>query len=171
MIEESNSKKKKLSYIIIILISIISIGTITTYTYFTNSLNSALKRSLETFNLVSVSSTPLTEGVELNITYILQNPTAFPITIKTIAISFAIDNIDIGGKNIDDVNNTVSARESSYFYFFRHVTDETVLRSFQNVTYKLSVAEGSWISGSTKFLLLQAHATKSIASSEIINNT
>lgn len=154
--------------ITVILITII--GTFSTYTYFTNSLNSALKKSLETFNLTSVSGTPITEGVELNITYILQNPTEFPVIVETIIISFAIDNIDIGGVNIAP-NKTVSASESSYFYFIRFVTDETVLNSLQNETYKLSVTEGSWISGSTGFLLFQVHATKSIASSEIIHNT
>jgi LEA14-like dessication related protein len=168
MIEENNNKKKKLRYLIIILV-LIGIVTISTYTYFTNSLNSALKRALKTFELASINSTPLTEGVELNIAFILQNPTAYSITIDTIAISFEIDNIDIGGKDINP-NSTISARGSSYFYFIRHVTDGTVLKSLENETYKFSVTEGSWISGSTKFLIIQTHATKSIVGSEIIQN-
>ncbi len=170
MIEEGSSRRKKLKYILIIAILIIIIGIFSVYTHFNNSLNSALKRSLETFNLISVSSTPITDGVELNITYILRNPTEFPIIVETIIISFAVDDVDIGGINISP-NKTILASESSYLHFFPSVKDTRALNSLKNDSFKLSITEGSSMSGSTAYLFFHAHSTKSIVYSEIIHNS
>ena len=169
MIQEGDDGRKKLKYAVIAAILIIVIGIFSVYTYFNNSLNSALKRSLETFDLISVSSTPITDGVELNITYILRNPTEFPIILETIITSFTIDDIDIGGINISP-NKTIPASESSYFHFFPIVKDARVLNSLENETFKLSITEGSSMSGSTAYLFFHAHSTKSIVYSEIIHN-
>lgn len=169
--EKKNEKRKKLRYIAIAVILIVTIVSISIYTYVSNSVNSALMVSLETFSFESANVTPMVEGVELNITFILTNPTEFSIIVNTISIAFSIDNVDIGGVSINP-NETVLAGKHNYFYFYNHVEkeEEDVLNSLQNETYKLSVTGGSWIRGSASFLFFQTHVAKSIAFSAIIQN-
>ena len=169
MREEKNERRRKLWHtgIVITLISIIIFALI--YTYMSNSVNSALMTSLETFGLESTISTPTLEGAELSITFILTNPTEFPIMINAIKAYFSIDNIDIGGLIISP-NETVLAGKHNYFYFYHRVTNPTVLNSLQNATYKLSVTAGSYIRGSASYFFFQTQVTKSIVFSEIVYN-
>lgn len=167
--EKKNEKGKKLRIIAIAIILIVTVVSISIYTYVSNSVNSALMASLETFSFESAISTPTEEGAELNITFILTNPTEFSMVIDTIIISFSIDNIDIGGVNINP-NETVLAGKHNYFYFYNRVTKENVLNSLQNETYKLSVNEGSWIRGSASFLFFQTHIAEPITFSAIVQN-
>ncbi len=169
MREEKNERRRKLWHtgIVITLISIIIFAFI--YTYMSNSVNSALMTSLETFGLESTISTPTLEGAALNITFILTNPTEFPIMINAIKAYFSIDNIDIGGVTINP-NETVLAGKHNYFYFYHRVTNPTVLNSLQNATYKLSVTAGSYIRGSASYFFFQTQVTKSIVFSEIVYN-
>ena len=167
--EKENEKGKKLRYTAIAVILIAILAFLSIYTYVSNSVNSALTASLETFSFESAIATPTVEGAELNITFILTNPTEFPIIIDTIIISFSIDNVDISGVNINP-NETVLAGKHNYFYFYNRVIKENVLNSLQNETYKLSVTEGSWIRGSASYLFFQTHITKPIAFSTIVRN-
>jgi len=167
--EKENEKGKKLRYTAIAIILIAILAFISIYTYVSNSINSALTASLETFSFESAIATPTVEGAELNITFILTNPTDFPIIIDTIIISFSIDNVDIGGVSINP-NGTVLAGKHNYFYFYNRVIKENVLNSLQNETYKLSVTEGSWIRGSASYLFFQTHITKPIAFSTMVQN-
>jgi|GEM_PF-4032537 len=167
--EKENEKGKKLRYTAIAIILIAILAFISIYTYVSNSINSALTASLETFSFESAIATPTVEGAELNITFILTNPTDFPIIIDTIIISFSIDNVDIGGVSINP-NETVLAGKHNYFYFYNRVIKENVLNSLQNETYKLSVTEGSWIRGSASYLFFQTHITKPIAFSTMVQN-
>ena len=167
--EKGNEKGKKLRYTAIAVILIAILTFISIYTYMSNSVNSALTASLETFSFESAIATPTVEGAELNITFILTNPTEFPIIIDTIIISFSIDNVDIGGVSINP-NETVLAGKHNYFYFYNRVIKENVLNSLQNETYKLSVTEGSWIRGSASHLFFQTYVDKPIAFSTIVRN-
>ncbi|MCK4435305.1 hypothetical protein KAU87_00680 [Candidatus Bathyarchaeota archaeon] len=167
--EKENEKGKKLRYTAIAVILIAILAFLSIYTYVSNSVSSALTASLETFSFESAIATPTVEGAELNITFILTNPTEFPIIIDTIIISFSIDNVDIRGVNINP-NETVLAGKHNYFYFYNRVIKENVLNSLQNETYKLSVTEGSWIRGSASYLFFQTHITKPIAFSTIVRN-
>jgi len=168
--EKENEKGKKLRYTAIAIILIAILTFISIYTYVSNSINSALTASLETFSFESAIATPTVEGAELNITFILTNPTEFPIIIDTIIISFSIDNVDIGGPPSINPNETVLAGKHNYFFFYNRVIKENVLNSLQNETYKLSVTEGSWIRGSASYLFFQTHITKPIAFSTIVQN-
>ena len=169
--EKENEKGKKLRYTAIAIILIAILAFISIYTYVSNSINSALTASLETFSFESAIATPTVEGAELNITFILTNPTEFPIIIDMIIISFSINNVDIGGVSIMDAyNETVLAGKHNYFYFYNRVIKENVLNSLQNETYTLSVTEGSWIRGSASYLFFQTHITKPIAFSTIVRN-
>ena len=167
--EKGNEKGKKLRYTAIAVILIAILTFISIYTYMSNSVNSALTASLETFSFESAIATPTVEGAELNITFILTNPTEFPIVINTIIISFSIDNVDIGGVSINP-NETVLAGKHNYFYFYNRVIKENVLNSLQNETYKLSVTEGSWIRGYASHLFFQTYVDKPIAFSTIVRN-
>jgi len=167
--EKGNKKGKKLRYTAIAVILIAILTFISIYTYMSNSVNSALTASLETFSFESAIATPTVEGAELNITFILTNPTEFPIIIDTIIISFSIDNVDIGGVSINP-NETVLAGKHNYFYFYNRVIKENVLNSLQNETYKLRVTEGSWIRGYASHLFFQTYVDKPIAFSTIVRN-
>lgn len=169
MRKEKNERRRKLGYIAIAAILLAIIIFISIYTYMSNSINSSTKASLETFQLTSASSIPTVEGAELNITFNLRNPTHFPIVIETISITFSIDDIDIRGVSID-LNETIAAGESRYFYFYPPVTNEHVLNSLQNETYKLRVTEGSWIGASASFLFFQAYVAQPITLSALIQN-
>jgi len=168
--EKENEKGKKLRYTAIAIILIAILAFISIYTYVSNSVSSALTASLETFSFESAIATPTVEGAELNITFILMNPTEFPVVIDTIIISFSIDNVDIGGVSIKNPNETVLAGKHNYFYFINRVVKESVLNSLQNETYKLSVTKGSWIRGSASYLFFQTYVDKQIAFSTIVQN-
>jgi len=164
--KEKTGRRKKLLRIAMVLALVIVLAVAAIYIYLNNTLTAALMQSLRTFKMVSVTySSVEADSVELNITFILENPTDFSITVEAIIIFFSVDERDIGGVTVSPTQN-LPARENTSFYFIRYVTDEDVLDSIRNQTYKLSV-EGK-IVGYTRYLFVYKRMDRRLAFAETV---
>lgn len=150
--------------IVLALVTIIAVAAV--YTYLNNTLAGALMQSLGTFRVVSVtypSASP--DSVTLNITFMLRNPTDFPITLERIIVSFSVDDRDIGFLDLFPAQY-LPAEEKTFFHFIRSVKNENVLRSFEKPTYILWV-EGK-IVGSLNYLFVDTSSTRRLAFSQTV---
>ncbi len=153
-----------------IIIAVIVFAVI--HTFLSNAVTSALKRSLGTLSLLSVTypaanlSSP-EPFVEINITFTLTNPTDYSVTVETISITFSVDRQDIGGINDDLLlDEEVQAGESAVFFFVQTVKEDNVLQSLMNPTFTLS-GDGV-VKGSTHFFYFRTSSTRIVAFSKTV---
>lgn len=162
--KEKTGRRKKLLRVAIVLALVFVLAVAAIYIHLNNIITAALTQSLRTFKIASVTYPSVQlNPVEVNITFILKNPTDFSITVETIIISFSIDDRDIGGVTVYPTQN-LPAGENTYFYFIHTVTNEDVLNSVRNSTYKLSV--NGRIGGSARYLFVQAHVGRRVVFSQ-----
>jgi len=164
--EKKADRRKKLSRIMVVLALIIIIAVAAIYTHLNNTFTVALMESLSTFEVTEVEYPSIQpDSIQLNITFILKNPTDFPISIETIIISLNINEKYIIGVNLP-LNENLSAGEAIFFYSIRDVTGNDVLSSIRSQTYTLRV-EGE-IVGSISYLFVQTHVRKGLAFSKVV---
>ena len=160
MREETNRRKLKRIFLVTGLALFILIAV--NYLHLNNTLGTALRQTLRTFDMVEVTyPSTSTEIVYLNITFIINNPTDFPMTIESINIRFEVGSIEIGGMNIAP-SQDIPAGEYTHFQFTYAVSNADVLITLQKESYGLRM-DGS-ISGSTRFLFVQTSATRTYGS-------
>lgn len=165
--QEADGRRKKLTWVILTLTLIIVVALAALYVNFSNVLNNALQRSLSRFSMDSVAYPMVNlDAVDINITFILENPSDLTITVEVILLSFWVDDEDIGTVSVMP-HQEAPPGEASYFYFVRHVTDITVLESFQNPNYELRI-EGR-ISGSARYFFIEATLEKSVDSIQTVS--
>jgi hypothetical protein len=164
------NRRKRLWRLLIASIIIAVIAFAALHTFLSNAVASALKRSLGTLSLQSVTYPAINLSspepfVQVNITFTLTNPTVYPVTIEAISLAFSIDQQDIGGLNVPLVED-VQAGESTVFFFVQTVDDDNVLQSLMNPTFSLS-GEGL-ATGSAHFLYFQTSTTRTLAFSKTV---
>lgn len=152
----------------LIIIAVIVFAAV--HTFLSNAVVSALKRSLGTLSLLSVTypaanlSSP-DPFVQLNITFTLTNPTDYHVTVEAISIAFSVDRQDIGGINVP-LDEEVQAGESSIFFFVQTVNEDNVLQSLMNPTFTLS---GAGIAkGSAHYLYFRTSSTRTLGFSKTV---
>ncbi|MCW4051673.1 MAG: hypothetical protein NWE78_00510 [Candidatus Bathyarchaeota archaeon] len=165
--EEGKKRKNKLIRIAIVLIIATILIAAAIQVYMGNILTASLIRSLETFELDSVSYPSVQpDEVELNVTFTLENSGTFRIVVERIDISFFVENNDIGGIRVDATqeilpNNTV-------VYFAIHfVTDEKILNILRTNSYNLKMS--GTITGYSNFLFIQSRQRKLVNAFENVN--
>ena len=159
--EEEKTRRRKLVRIILALIIVIALITVTLQIYLGNALNASLIRSLNTFELSSVTYPSIQPSeVELNITFLMRNPTDFTMSVESIDISFSVNNIDIGGINVDTTQKLLPG-DSTFFYALHNVNDANVLNSLRDETYSLKVA--GTISGHSSYLFFNSHQRRQVS--------
>lgn len=142
MREERTSRRKKLLIVAIVAALAIVLGVAFVRTYLNNTLTTALKRSLGTLKMSSVEY----YGGELNITFVLENPTDFSITVEAISVSFYVNEKPVGVVSAP-LGDDLAAGESTFFSFSSPQWQS--MNIAQNQTYRLRV-EGM-ISGSARY--------------------
>jgi len=153
--------RKKWTYVLIALTLAAILAGAVIYVNLSNTLTAALIKASSTFRRFSVTYPSVEpDSVDINITFSLNNPTDFAVTVESIFVSFSIDDKDIGEVAVFPSQN-VPAGESSFFYFIRHVTDENVLKSLRNQTYRLS-ATGK-LGVSANYFFIQSRWDRNIA--------
>lgn len=163
--ERTSRRRRTLIRIGLLSIPIAILVAAATYLYLNNALTDALFQSLGTFQIASVTyPTVEPDRVDLNITFRIENPTEYSITIERIRISFAIDNKDIGGINVSP-NQTLGAGENTAIYFIHSVREDRVLNSVRSQTYILTVT--GRIRGSARYSFLQTYVGRPLDSSSI----
>ena len=152
----------------LIIIAVIVFAVV--HTFLSNAVASALKRSLGTLSLLSVTyptanlSSP-EPFVQINITFTLTNPTDYPVTVEAIWIDFSIDRQDIGGIDVP-LDEEVQAGESTVFFFVQTVDEDNVLQSLMNPTFTLS-GEGI-AKGSARYFYFQTSSTRTLGFSKTV---
>ena len=167
--DENHRPRKKLVWTAaaIILISLIAFAVV--YVNISNTLNSALFRLLSTFDLERVTYPSVTaNAIDVNITFLIRNPTSYTARINTITLSFWVNDIDIESIDVDPEQD-LPPGEEGFFYFFPHVTDDRVLTSFNNRTYQLTV-KGT-IRASTGYFAFGASRNRDIDALKQVNGT
>lgn len=165
--ETRGGKRKKLAWATAAVAIMVIIAFAVVYVNLNSALNSALFQSLNTFDLVSVAYPSVSpDTVDLNITFSLENPTSYTTKVSAIMLSFRVDEKDIGSVNFEP-NQDLPPGEENFFYFFRHVTDENILMSFNNQTYNL-VIKGK-ISASVSHFFVGASRSRDIDSIREVN--
>ncbi|MCK4477557.1 hypothetical protein KAU88_03390 [Candidatus Bathyarchaeota archaeon] len=159
-------RRKKLLRVLVVLALIIVIVIAAIYNYLNNTYTVALMESLSTFEVTRVEYPSIQpDSIQLNITFILKNPTDFPISIEEIIISLYIDEKYIIGVSLP-LNENLPAGEDTFFYSIHDVTGNDVLSSIRSQTYTLRV-EGE-IVGSISYLFVQARVHKGLAFSKVV---
>jgi hypothetical protein len=147
-------KRKNLVWTMVALTLVGIIALAIVYVNVTNALNSALRNSLHTFALASVAYVLANDGtVDMNISLSLENPSAYVLKAKAIALSFWVGEEYIGSLTVTP-DQDLSSGEKANFYFVRHVTDEEVLTTLHRQTYDL-VLKGK-IGASASYLFVEA---------------
>jgi len=152
-----------------IIIAVIVFAVI--HTFLSNAVTSALKRSLGTLSLLSVTypvanlSSP-EPFVEINITFTLTNPTDYSVTVETISITFSVDRQEIGRTYDLPLDEEVQAGESAVFFFVQTVKEDNVLQSLMNPTFTLS-GDGT-AEGSTHYFYFRTSSTRIVAFSKTV---
>lgn len=166
MREKKADRRKKLLRIMVVLALIIIIAVAAIYTHLNNTFTVALMESLSTLEVTRVEYPSIQpDSIQLNITFILKNPTDFPISIEEIIISLYINEKYIIGVNLP-LNENLPAGEDIFFYSIRDVTGNDVLSSIRSQTYTLKV-EGE-IVGSISYFFVQTHVHKGLAFSKVV---
>jgi hypothetical protein len=160
-LRREKTRKKKWTYTLIALTLAAILAGAIIYVNLSNTLTAALIKASSTFRRFSVTY-PSVEpnSVDINITFILNNPTDFAVTVESIFVSFSIDNNDIGEVVVFPSQN-IPAGEHSFFYFIRHVTNENVLKSLRNQTYGLKVTGKLGLSAN--YFFIQSRWDRNIA--------
>lgn len=154
------SKRRRLVWAILVPTIMVITVLAVFYVNLNSALNSALSQSLNTFDLVRVEYPSVSpDVVDVNITFSMENPTNYTVEVNAIVLSFWIDDKDIGTVNIEP-NQDFPPGEESFFYFFRHVTDEDVLTSISTQTYELTIR--GKISASAGDFVVSASRSKDI---------
>ncbi len=169
MKKRKSDRRRTLRYVILVLALAAILAVAAIYINFNSTLVAALGNSLNTFRLTEVTyPTVEPDSIDLNISFILRNPSDFAVTVESIIIYFSVDDRDIGGVSISP-GQDIPAGESSFFYFIRHVTDDPVLNSVRNQTYRLGV-EGR-IDVSARFFFVQSVRDRRLVFSERVTGT
>ena len=158
--ERTGGKRKKLVWtmVALALVTIIALGII--YVNVSNALNSALRSSLNTFALGSVTYASAIDGtVDMNVSLSLENPTTYALKVRAIALSFWVGGKYIGSLTVMP-DQDLPLREKVSFHFVRHLTDEEVISTLRKQTYEL-VLDGK-ISASASYLFVEASWDRAI---------
>jgi hypothetical protein len=166
--EEKGKRKRRLVWAAVAVALLIIAAFAVGYVNLTNALSSALSQSLNTFDLNSVVY-PLAgpDWIDLNITFLMRNPTSYPVKLNAITLSFRVDGRDIVGVPPIEPNQELSPGESYPYSFLRNVTDAHILSSLNSETYTLTI-KGK-ISASVSYLLFSASRSRDIDSARIVN--
>ncbi|HUV98507.1 MAG TPA: hypothetical protein VMW14_03290 [Candidatus Paceibacterota bacterium] len=161
--EKTGGKRKKLVWTMVALALVVIIALAIVYVNVTNALNSALRSSLHTFALASVTYASAIDGaVDINVSLSLENPTAYALKVDAIELSFWVDGKYIGRLPAGvELDRDLPTGEKVYFQFIRqHITDEAVVDTLHKQTYKF-ILEGE-ISASASYLFVEAHWDRTI---------
>ncbi len=160
MIEEKKLRRKRLIRIAAIVIIATLLATAAIQVYMNNVLVASLIRSLETFELDSVSY-PLVEPdeVELNITFTLENSGGFRLVVERIDIRFFVENNDIGGVAVD-VGEEILPGATAVYYAVSPVDDDQILTILRSSSYDLKVS--GTITGYSDFLFVESRVRKQV---------
>ena len=160
-LKEEKTRRKKLVRIILALIIVIALIIVALQIYLGNTLNASLIRTLDTFELMSVTYPSVQPSeIELNLTFFMRNPTEIPMSVESIDISFSVNTLDIGGINVDTAQSLLPG-DSTFFYALHYVNDANVLNSLRDETYSLKVA--GTISGQSSYLFLNSHKQRQVS--------
>ena len=168
MFDDEKGKRKRRRVWAAVAVALLVIAACTVvYVNLTNALSSALSQSLNTFALDSVVySSAGSDWIDLNITFLMRNPTGYPVTVNAITLSFWVDDRDIVGVPPIEPNQELAPGESYPYSFLRNVTDAQILSSLNRERYTLTI-KGK-IRASVSYLLFSASRSRDIDSAPIV---
>ncbi len=156
----ASGKRKQLFYALLILALITVIALAAVYVNFSSALHAALNQSLNTFRVDRVEYPAVgPDAVDVNMTFVVENPSNLAVTVDAITLSFWIDDIDIGTVAVTSPQEMLPG-EASYFQLVRNVKDPTVLERLQNPTYELRMV--GQVRGSARHFFVEATVEKTI---------
>lgn len=170
LLRSRTPRRKRMWRLLFASIIIVVIVFAVIHTFLSNAVTSALKRSLGTLSLLSVTypvanlSSP-EPFVEINITFTLTNPTDYPVTVEAIRITFSVDRQEIGTIDVQ-LDEEVQAGESAVFFFVQTLDEDNVLQSLMNPTFTLS-GDGI-VKGSTHYFYFRTSSTRIVAFSKTV---
>jgi len=160
LIEEKKLRRKKLIRLAVIVIIATVLIAAAIQVYMNNVLAASLIRSLETFELDSVSYPSIQpDEVELNVTFTLENSGSFRLVVEKIDISFLVENNDVGGVRVDAAQEILPG-DTAIYYAVHLVENEKILSILRSSSYNLKVS--GTITGYSNFLFVESRVRKQV---------